>query len=135
MTATSAPPPAAASRTVASPGQVEGQNARGLLRAFPYPYRSMLAICSDLDETPTAEVYYRLMEFLNTGRSTAFGPGVDLEIGNSLYFDMAPDQVAYWNTDDRGRAMFRSLIQSGHIDCLHSFGDLADTRQHAARAL
>jgi len=31
--------------------------------------------------------------------------------------------------------MVRSLIRSGHIDCLHSFGDLADTRAHAARAL
>jgi hypothetical protein len=31
--------------------------------------------------------------------------------------------------------MIRALIRSGHIDCLHSFGDLATTRAHAARAL
>jgi hypothetical protein len=27
------------------------------LRRFPYPYRAMLAICSDLDETPDRHVY------------------------------------------------------------------------------
>ena len=56
------------------------------------------------------------------------GPGVGLEVGNSIYFDMPPGQFAYWNTDDAGRAMVRALIRSGHIDCLHSFGDLATTR-------
>ncbi len=63
------------------------------------------------------------------------GPGVGLEVGNSIYFDMPPDQFAYWNTDDAGREMVRALIRSGHIDCLHSYGDLATTRRHAARAL
>jgi hypothetical protein len=63
------------------------------------------------------------------------GPGLGLEVGNSIYFDMGRDQFGYWNTDDAGRAMVRALIRSGHIDCLHSFGDLAATRAHAARAL
>jgi hypothetical protein len=63
------------------------------------------------------------------------GPGVGLEVGNTIYFDMPRDQFAYWNTDDRGRATVRALIQSGHVDCLHSFGDLATSRAHAARAL
>ena len=39
-----------------------------------------------------------------------------------FYFDMPPDQFAYWNTDDAGREMVRALIRSGHIDCFHSFG-------------
>jgi len=73
------------------------------IRPIPYPYRAMMAICSDLDETPD--------------------------------FDMPPDQFAYWNTDDAGREMVRTLIRSGHIDCLHSYGDLATTRKHAALAL
>jgi hypothetical protein len=63
------------------------------------------------------------------------GPGVGLEVGNTIYFDMPADQFAYWNTDDKGRAQSRALIRSGHIDCLHSFGDLATTRAMAARAL
>src|SRR4029450_214796 len=44
-------------------------------------------------------------------------------------------QFSYWNTDDRGRSRVRALIQSGHVDCLHSFGDLATTRRQAERAL
>ena len=63
------------------------------------------------------------------------GPGVGLEVANSIYFDMPRGQFAYWNADDRGREMVRELIRSGHIDCLHSFGDLATTRAHAARSL
>ena len=105
------------------------------LRQLPYPFRAMLAICSDLDETPDRNVYYQITRFLNTTEETAMGPGVGLEVGNSIYFDMPPDQFAYWNTDDAGREMIRALIQSGHIDCLHSYGDLATTRKHAALAL
>ncbi len=63
------------------------------------------------------------------------GPGVGLEVGNSIYFDMPPNQFAYWNTDDAGREMVRTLIRTCHIDCLHSYGDLATTRKHMARAL
>lgn len=105
------------------------------VRRYPYPYRAMLAICSDLDETSDQDVYYELMCFLNTSKSTSMGPGVDLDIGNSIYFDMPPGQFAYWTTDDKGRDMIRALIRSGHIDCLHSFGDLATTRKDAGRAL
>jgi hypothetical protein len=36
---------------------------------------------------------------------------------------------------ENARAIIRALIRSGHIDCLHSFGDLAITREAAARAL
>jgi hypothetical protein len=105
------------------------------VRRIPYPYRALLAICSDLDETPDKHVYLESMRFLNTTAQTSMGPGLGLEVGNSIYFDMPPDQFAYWNTDDAGRAMVRELIRSRHIDCLHSFGDLATTRAHAARAL
>ncbi len=105
------------------------------LRRFPYPYRAMLAICSDLDETRDALSYEGIMRFLNTNELTAMGKGVGLEVGNTIYFDMSPGQFAYWSTDDAGRAMVRRLIHSGHVDCLHSFGDLAATRDHAARAL
>ncbi len=105
------------------------------LRKYPYPYRAMLAICSDLDETPDRHVYWEIMRFLNTNEMTSMGPGIGLEVGNTIYFDMPPGQFAYWNTDDTGREMIRTLIRSGHIDCLHSYGDLATTRRHAGRAL
>ena len=105
------------------------------LRPIPYPYHAALAICSDLDETPDRHVYWEIASFLNTNKVTSMGPGVGLEVGNTIYFDMSPDQFAYWNTDDAGREMVRTLIRSGHVDCLHSYGDLATTRAHAARAL
>jgi hypothetical protein len=105
------------------------------VRALPYPYRAALAICSDLDETPDRQVYLACSRYLNTNASTSMGRGVGLEIGNTIYFDMAADQFAYWNTDDAGRDAVRALIRSGHIDCFHSYGDLATTRAHAARTL
>jgi hypothetical protein len=105
------------------------------LRRIPHPYRAVLAICSDLDETPDRQVYWQIMRFLNTNQQTPMGPGVGLEVGNTIYFDMPPDQFAYWNTDEAGREMVRSLVRSGHIDCFHSYGDLATSRSHAGRAL
>lgn len=106
-----------------------------VVRRLPYPYRAMLAIASDLDLTPGRHAYLEAMRFLNTTADTACGPGVGLEVGNSIYFEMPPDQFAYWTTDDAGRAMVRRLIRSGHVDCLHSYGDLATSRAHAGRAL
>ncbi|MFX0202066.1 MAG: hypothetical protein ACFFCW_38640 [Candidatus Hodarchaeota archaeon] len=105
------------------------------IRRIPYPYRAMLAICSDLDETPDQQMYFETIKYLNTTETTIMGPGVGLETGNTIYFDMPHGQFSYWNTDDKGRAVIRTLIQSGHIDCLHSYGDLAPTRAHAKRAL
>jgi hypothetical protein len=96
---------------------------------------AVLAICSDLDETPDGETYFELMKFLNTTRETTMGPGVGLEVGNTIYFDMPPDQFSYWNAPDADREKLRALIRSGHIDCLHSYCDLATTRAHAGRAL
>lgn len=105
------------------------------LRPCPYPYRALLSICSDLDETQDSRVHWDTTRFLNTTEATAMGPGVGLELGNSIYFDMAPGQFSYWNTDEAGREMLRALMRSGHIDCLHSYGELATTRDHARRAL
>lgn len=105
------------------------------LRRFPYPYRSMLAICSDLDGTPDRQVYAEITRFLNTTETTAMGPGVGLEVGNSIHFRAKPQRFSYWGTDDAGREMVRTLIRSGHIDCLHSFGERVYTRAEAQQAL
>jgi len=101
----------------------------------PYPYRAMLSVCSDLDLTPDRRVYWETTKFLNTTEETCMGKGVGLEVGNSLYFSMPEGQFSYWGTDDTGREMLRRLIHSGHIDVLHSYGDLAKTRLDAERAL
>jgi hypothetical protein len=105
------------------------------LAKYPYPYRAMMAICSDLDETPSWGVYNEIMRFLNTTEPTAMGPGVGLEVANSIYFMMPTDQYSYFGTDEVGRETARALMHSGHIDCLHSYGDRARTRRDAERVL
>lgn len=105
------------------------------LRQIPYPYRAVLAICSDLDGTPDRHTYLETMRFLNTTETTVMGSGVGLEVGNTIHFCTTPRTFSYWNTDDEGREMVRSLIRSGHIECLHSFGELAHTRKQAEEAL
>jgi len=75
------------------------------------------------------------MRFLNTAEVTSMGQGVGLEIGNSIHFRAQPGIFSYWSTDDSGREMVRKLIRSGHIDCLHTFGELINTRDEAKRAL
>jgi len=105
------------------------------LRHLPHPFAAALAICSDLDETPDLRVYLDIVCYLNGHEASSMGPGLGLEVGNSIYFDMPPGQLAYWNAGDKGQAALRSLIRSGHVDCIHSFGDLAVSRGHAERAL
>ena len=99
------------------------------LRRYPYPYRAMLAICSDLDETPNKEIYFETARYLNTTENTLLGKGVGLEVGNTIYFDMPEHNFSYTNTDDDGRNKIHQLIDSGHIDCLHSFGDFVKNRE------
>ncbi len=101
------------------------------LRKYPYPYHAMLAVCSDLDETPDARVYFETARFLNTREATLLGPGVGLEIGNSLYCDMPPEQFCFAHADACARRNIERLVASGHLDCLHSFGDKVATRAEA----
>lgn len=106
-----------------------------VLRKIPFPYSAMFALCSDLDETPNKDVYFEMMRYLNTKDRTKIGEGVGLEVGNTIYFDMPSNQFSYWNTDNDGREKIQQLIKSGHIDCLHSFGDNATDRAFAERAI
>jgi hypothetical protein len=95
----------------------------------------MLTICSDLDETPNGASYFEISRFLNSSAVTSMGRGLNLEIGNTIYFDMPDNQFAYWNTNSEGREKLRMLIQGGFIDCFHSFGDLATRREQVQRSL
>lgn len=106
-----------------------------ILRPYPYPYEAMLSICSDLDETPAGESYFHISRYLNTADVTPIGDGVELEVGNTIYFNMPGDQFSYWSTNDSGRDRIHALIKSGHIDCFHSFGDRATLRADMERSL
>lgn len=134
MTA-NAPETAVSPRTVAIPEDRAIPAAEVRLRDWTVPFEAALAICSDLDETSDRHVYLRIARFLNTTETGMMGPGVGLEVGNSIYFDMPPDQFAYWTTDDAGRAMVCDLVRSGHIDVLHSYGDYCIRRSDAQRHL
>src|ERR1700682_4590717 len=114
---------------------IAGQPIPVALANYPYPYRAMIAICSDLDQTPDRSVYHDIAHFLNTTEATSMGPGVGLEVGNSIFFLMPGNQFSYFGTDEAGREMVRAMIHSGHIDCLHSYGDFARTRQDVERVL
>lgn len=101
----------------------------------PHPYKAMLCICSDLDETESADVYFNTSRFLNSKDQTEFGRGVGLEVGNSMYFYMPEGEISYWSLSERERGKIREMMRAGLIDCIHSFGDLASDRSQAAETL
>src|ERR1039457_1076029 len=96
--------------------------AHSALRPYPYPYRAILALSSDLDDTPNASHYFELIRFFNTQEQTIFGKGVGLEFAQSIFFSDSPDIFSYWNADEKARTSILALIESGHIDTLHSYG-------------
>jgi len=105
------------------------------VRRFPYPYRAALAICSDIDETKTTEEFLEIQRFLNTKNVTTMGEGVGLEIGNSFYFYDKDGEFSYFCYDERAKRVIIDLIRAGYIDCLHSYGDGATSRDEILRAL
>jgi hypothetical protein len=120
-------------------------NGRIELRKFPYPFRAALAICSDVDNTSSVQVYMDIMDFLNGKQQTCYGPGLNLEVGNSFWFfnGTLSTQLSYFQgTDHKKETDFaphcRALWQSGHLDALHTYGNF-DTggfsRKHGETAL
>ena len=106
-----------------------------IVRDIPYPYRAMLAICSDLDETRDADTYLTTSRFLNSRAKTRFGQGLGLEVGNSMYFHMADGEFSYWNATDDDREQINCLMRAGFVDAIHSFGDTAVERSQCASTL
>ena len=83
------------------------------LRRFPYPYKAMLAICSDLDETSSLQAYLETMRFLNSAGTTPLGPGAALEVGNSMYFDMPSGRFSYWRATMQSIPSLPCLVWTG----------------------
>lgn len=106
-----------------------------LLRRFPFPYKAALAICSDIDETKTTAEFLEIQRFLNTKHVTRMGEGIGLEIGNSFYFYDKANQFSYFCHDEHAKRVITDLIRAGYIDCLHSYGDGATSRDQILRAL
>ena len=106
------------------------------VRAFPWPYRGMLAICSDIDRT-TPERLCSSHRFLNTREMTALGQGLGLDISDSFWF-YAPPPAGEWATtqmaffsgmDWQKRSAFADqildYIRGGWVDTLHSYGNFS----------
>ena len=104
------------------------------LRKFPFPFKAAMTICSDIDETRSSDEFLEIQRFLNTRAMTSMGNGIGLEIGNSFFFYNHKNEFSYFDQDDRAKQITQAMIQSGYIDCLHSYGD-TDNRDDIARAL
>jgi hypothetical protein len=110
------------------------------LRKFPYPYQSMLALCSDIDGTTLTEFddYHR---FLNTEVKTEYGKGLGLDVGDTFWmyvgndtpgdFDYknanVKDEMSYWvglnHKKPHNAKEIIHFLQAGWIDALHTYGD------------
>ncbi len=97
------------------------------LRKFPFPFRSALTICSDIDSTDTLKEFLTIQEFLNTKNKTVVGTGVGLEIGNSFYpKNKNPHKFALLSANPHDKSVLLDLINLGYVDCIHSFNSAKD---------
>ncbi len=99
------------------------------LRKFPYPFKAMVAIASDIDGC-TVEEFEIIHRFLNTYEDTGtrMGQGVGLDIADSFFmYKVEPnDDMYYWEGLDepepKDKDKIIKYINAGWIDFLHSYG-------------
>lgn len=118
------------------------------LRKFPYPYESMVAICSDIDDS-TPEEFSSYHRFLNTKDSTPYGKGLGLDIGDSMWMFMGNNHtnksdyqgdpishvLTYFSGTDDTKKHYANLLnyycKVGWIDSMHTIGDFSVTSKKA----
>lgn len=117
------------------------------VRPFPYPYKAALAISNDLDGIRTFREMKAIHDILNGRKMTPCGPGLGLEVSNSLhFFSVHPEQdetLSYFeDTSDKPSSdapALRQGIESGLLDSLHTWGNFSQKggffRKHAQLAL
>ena len=96
------------------------------LLPLPWPYKSAMAISSDIDDCPP-ELFGHIHTFLNTEEETPMGRGLGLEISDSLWL-WSHDNHLVSLLDDENKLRnysnkLASLCHSGWIDAFHSMGD------------
>ncbi|NPV27437.1 MAG: hypothetical protein HPY81_08355 [Firmicutes bacterium] len=110
------------------------------LRKFPYPYKAMLAISSDIDGS-TLEEFEEIHRYLNTKSMTSMGEGLGLDVADSFWMYVATDKPGYidqkghtfadqmsyfYGTDWRKKKDAAAIIKyyrAGWIDSIHTYGD------------
>lgn len=117
---------------------------------FPYPFKSMVAIESDIDRTSLPE-FRQALRFLSTHTQTPLGRGLGLDFANSFWCYRGPnggvaddgsDEVGYWSGFEHPQRTPHAdelirYAKAGRIGTLHSYGRFDDSfvRDHAIRAL
>lgn len=120
------------------------------IRRFPYPYRAMVAIESDIDRTSLLR-FRETHRFLNTHGETSLGPGLGLDFANSFWCyrggnsttrQMEARDIGYWNGFDEPEPTWyadeiAAYARVGRFSTLHAFGRFGKdfVRGHAERAL
>ncbi|WPC43256.1 hypothetical protein [Clostridium sp. JS66] len=112
------------------------------IRKFPYPFKSMLSICSDIDDA-TLEEFQTYHKFLNTKEKTPYGEGLGLDIGDSFWMYMGDNMKSTVDTEGHGVDHIMTFFNgtsktekhnademthfmgSGWIDSIHTFGDFS----------
>lgn len=112
------------------------------LRDFPYPYSAMLSIQSHIDGC-TEDEFRIIHDFLNTENlSAAYGRGVGLDIGDSMWMYNFNDGTSYmendglsapdymtWFVGDTQELNSAELIKDywdmNYIDSIHTVGDFS----------
>lgn len=119
---------------------MENSSKKPTLLPFPWPYKSALAISSDIDDC-SPQIFADIHTFLNTDEATPLGQGLGLEISDSAWAWSHNDGlVSLLDDNDSPRNYIKklaSLCHQGWIDAFHAFGDFNNTdgfsRKRAAR--
>ena len=116
------------------------------MRPFPYPYQSMVALCSDIDGTTPRE-FEDYHKFLNTHDATEMGQGLGLDVADSFWMYMNNDGDEIMDRDGgsyeevmtyyqgvsskiKNGELIRYYLRCGWIDCIHSYGDFSRKDQN-----
>lgn len=98
-----------------------------MLRDFPFPYRSAIAISNDCE-------FMSWKAFLDIYRFLCGTNGLDIEMSHSLFFfvthALCHSTFSYFQgTSDvpsEYAPVIREMIQGGYIDTIHAYGDFDD---------
>ncbi|MBU0711647.1 MAG: hypothetical protein ABIJ40_08680 [Bacteroidota bacterium] len=113
---------------------------------IPYPYKAMLSLTNDIDQCSWNK-FLDFHQYFNTDKVTEFGPGLNIEVGNSFWFFQNPsaDEYAfsYFNNLNHQKSNnYKDIIdlnKRGYLDCLHTWGNFSKVggfkREFAEKAI
>jgi len=99
---------------------------------IPYPYKAMLSLTNDIDHCSWNK-FQNFHKYFNTNKDTEFGPGLNIEIGNSFWFFQNPSAdehaFSYFNNLNKQKSNnYKDIIdlnRRGYLDCLHTWGNFS----------